>query len=172
MARITKVSIATVAALVFVASASAHFFGPGPSFVAYADGPEHTFCNKAANTSGWGVVNWARLNNVEPTDMVTSTGSCYTGTDVWAYSVSLPPGTAGQMSCIIWTGTANVCDQFRIDISTLGTPTNATGCHEAGHSVGLQHNNSPDYNGCMKSNTTGAPAVWGPDANTHVNQRY
>ena len=80
-----------------------------------------------------------------------------------------------QASCIV-AGSGDNCDRFhvRYDTSNLSTYSNdylyRAGCHEFGHTVGLQHREVSGS--CMRQNIANAATQYSTHDKNHINGRY
>lgn len=79
---------------------------------------------------------------------------CDPATDVVWQFVTLPPGVLGTYHCASFSS-SGVCNRGIVRNDPAQTRPSmarhrANACHELGHSVGLRHGNSNDYQ-CMRS---------------------
>ncbi len=114
----------------------------------YADNRNHYYAYVSLETSSVVAANWGR-DRIDATDMNThNDGTCKTHTDVCIFDGAYVGGiwdvTAGLVSCQTWVG-AGRCDKFRMHLNTSILDTASTqllrrvGCHEWGHTGGLDH---------------------------------
>lgn len=138
------------------ATVSADDFGIGPPTAGwYADSVIHTYCfSSSFNSDLENNADYAMQTSLQAdTDIQYQFQTCATTTDVWWWDANLPGTTRGLHKCQVKSN-PTTCDASYVTLDpaqiNIGSDdeedTHKTACHEAGHSVGLEHGGSID---CM-----------------------
>lgn len=147
-----------------------------------ADSSHHNYCytSSLSSSSRRAVADYAMFNSLaNPTDMSASLVSCTSTTDIWWYDGNLSGSNRGLRTCANAIS-SSVCNRSNVtlDFAQLDIGSNdwedrrKTSCHEAGHSVGLDH----DSTGCMVTGEVPSTALSWRRYNSHdtghINAQY
>ncbi|MEV6965877.1 matrixin family metalloprotease [Hamadaea sp. NPDC051192] len=175
-----------------VSPAAANFSGAtgatGCNDLNKADNATHSFHNVDLSTAMVNATSWARTNNVDPTDINTTTDPSLDGlTDVvvrdryyvdfcghdW-YRSSTNGGVVGLATCDD-TNSADECEQhtvrynnYFVDNTSL-TNERGLACHEIGHTLGLAHRTSKS---CMQQGYPKPLNNYSAHDAEHINNNY
>lgn len=148
-----------------------------------ADDSHHTWARVNMTSNGAEAMNWG-IGKIGATQMSTEYLSCGTGVDACGYDGSYESSGAGGESASWWNthlGLARCfqsvsstrCGEWNVYFDTADIPNlslarrRSLGCHELGHTVGLEHRNG----GCMQ-NPISTNLSYSSHSLGHVNGRY
>ena len=158
----------------------------------YADDADHYFARVNLTTDGITAANWGLTELHSRTNIDTcNDGTCQSHTDIcfydadyetspWIKSVSWWETHSGLAHCNRGSGLFGLgssCDRWYVlfNIAKMNDMTTSEvqelGCHEVGHTVGLEHTDNDDS--CMKTDAAGRSSkILNQHDISHVNNRY
>jgi hypothetical protein len=170
---------------VVAAPVSADPFGTGPPDAGwFADSSNHSYCYGSGFATGLeDEADYAMFISLDGDTVMSATfqSSCDSTTDVRWLDANLPAGQRGVYTCIDKGGDICFRANVTMDPNELNIGPNdhedklKTACHEAGHSVGLEHGNSKSdcmINGEIPDTTVQWRRYSTHHISDHINPRY